>query len=113
MVLLRGLNDCVFLVLTSCRVQTVPSGQFTVGWSFWASLCGRPPPRLSLPSQDRGSTKARTRLAREAGKHTLRPTAEPPWSPQPPRPPFLFHDKDRRTSQVALVVKNPPTKEEL
>lgn len=59
----------------------MPSGQFTVGWSFWASLSGRPRPHLSLLSQDRVGTEARARQRGEVGKHRLRPTAELPWPP--------------------------------
>ena len=76
-------HDHVLLVLTSRRVQVVPSGQFTVGWSFWASLSGRLPPHLSLLSQDRVGTEARARLGRGWGS-TGRAPQQSRRGPQPP-----------------------------
>ena len=111
MVLPRGLSDSVFLVLTSCRVQTVPSGQFTAGWSFWPLV--RPSTSPTVPAVPGPRQHEGPCASGEGGgdAHTLHPTAEPPWSPAP-RPPFLFHDVDIRASKEALAVKNPPAVQE-
>ena len=56
--------------------------------------------------------KARARLVREAGMPVRCIPRQSHRGPPPPRPPFLFHDEDRRASQEALVVKNPPAVQE-